>query len=99
MGSNEVSILAPSQRKAQKLKISNRRYTDHLALFHVHSAFQFSLKNSSAGFEQSLSGSFALAQQYNIVRISNNRYASAAHLPVKFVQVDVGKQRTERPCL
>ena len=36
MGANEIAILAPSQRKAQKLKISDCRHTHDISLLRIH---------------------------------------------------------------
>ena len=90
MSANEVSILAPSQCKAQKPKTVDCRHADHPALLAIHLEFQLPLKILPAGFKQPMRRAFTSGQYHDVVCMPDDWYASAAYLPVEFVQVDVG---------
>ena len=99
MGTDERAILPLPKCKAQKLKISLRVHAHHSALFHVHLELEFSLKVSSTGFKQTFSCPRCVGKHNDVICIPNHMDASALHLTVKLVEVDVGKQGTERPSL
>ena len=81
------------------LKISDCKHADNFTLFHIHLEFQFPLKIPLGGFQKSLCCPFAFGKHHNVIRIPNDRHAPPCHLLVVLVQVDVGKQGTERASL
>ena len=95
MGSNEYSILPLPECKAQKLKISDCVYTYHPALLHVHPEPEFPLKISATGFKQALSCPRRSCKYYDVVCIPNHMDASALHLMVEFIEIDVRQKRTK----
>ena len=95
MNSNVCTFLVPSQRKTEKLKISDRIDADRSALFRIHPEFQFLFKVSGAGFKQSFGCSFAFRQKYDVIRIADYLHASAFKFLVESVKIDVGEQRRQ----
>ena len=86
-----ASILPYAESK--KLELLHCEDAGHFALLRVHFQFQLSLQILPAEFQQTLRRSFALGKHHDVVCIPHHLYPSAAHLPIKFVEVDVRQQR------
>ena len=99
MGADKHSASPLSECKAQELKISLCVHTYNFALFPIHLELELSFKIISAGFEQTPRRSRRSGKHDDVVSIPNHMYSPALHLVVKFIEIDVGKKRTERSSL
>jgi hypothetical protein len=90
MNANEDSTPVPSQCEAEELKISNREYAGHLALFSVHGQLQLPFQIRSARFQKPFCGSFTSCQQHDVVRVAYAWHAALFEFLVELIQVDVG---------
>jgi len=88
----DTSAILP-QRKAQKLKISDRKHAYDTAFLSVHFQFQRLFEIFRTRLQKSLCGSFASRQKNDVVRIANAWNSPFQILLIVFVEVDVRQQR------
>ena len=87
------------QRKAEKLKISDCKHADHTTFLLIYLQFQSPFQILRARLQESLSRSFTLRQQYNVVCIPYAWDSSSQIFLVELIEVDVGQQGREIPSL
>ena len=87
------------QRKAEKLKISDCKHADYTAFLLIYLQFQSPFQILRARLQESLSRSFTLRQQYNVVRIAYTWNSSSQIFLVELIEVDVSQQGGKIPPL